>query len=82
VSLGAVETLRLSGVDKDLNAINRYQVIKPRILAMDIERRRGQASPSIFKIYASRGLVARPPSSRTIDGQCWISDEELQGVVS
>ena len=28
VSPGAVETLRLSGVDKDLNAIDRYEVIK------------------------------------------------------
>jgi hypothetical protein len=32
---GASETLRLSGIDEDINASGRYQAIRPRVLAMD-----------------------------------------------
>ncbi len=35
VFTGASETLRLSGIDADINASGRYQAIKPQILAMD-----------------------------------------------
>jgi hypothetical protein len=35
VFTGASETLRLSGIDEDINAGGRYQAVKPRILAMD-----------------------------------------------
>src|SRR3954468_17985714 len=35
VFTGASETLRLSGIDKDINASGRYQAVKPRVLAMD-----------------------------------------------
>lgn len=35
VFTGASETLRLSGIDADINASGRYQAIKPRLLAMD-----------------------------------------------
>ncbi|MEU6720988.1 LUD domain-containing protein [Nonomuraea sp. NPDC046802] len=35
VFTGASETLRLSGIDEDINAGGRYQAIKPRLLAMD-----------------------------------------------
>ena len=35
VFTGASETLRLSGIDEDINASGRYQAIKPRALAMD-----------------------------------------------
>jgi hypothetical protein len=31
----ASETLRLSGIDKDINDSGRYQAVKPRVLAMD-----------------------------------------------
>jgi hypothetical protein len=31
----ASETLRLSGIDADINASGRYQAIRPRVLAMD-----------------------------------------------
>lgn len=31
----ASETLRLSGIDEDLNTSGRYEAVKPRILAMD-----------------------------------------------
>ena len=32
---GASETLRLSGIEADINASGRYQAIRPRVLAMD-----------------------------------------------
>ncbi|ETK35300.1 LUD domain-containing protein [Microbispora sp. ATCC PTA-5024] len=35
VLTGASETLRLSGIDDDINAGGRYQAVKPRVLAMD-----------------------------------------------
>ncbi|MEO3826905.1 LUD domain-containing protein [Actinomadura sp. B10D3] len=35
VFTGASETLRLSGIDEDINAGGRYQAVKPRVLAMD-----------------------------------------------
>src|ERR1700753_2469476 len=49
---GASETLRLSGIEEDINASGRYQAIRPRVLAMDRategdEIRRLMASPDI-----------------------------------
>src|SRR5215472_2457223 len=35
VFTGASETLRLSGIDDDINTSGRYQAVKPRVLAMD-----------------------------------------------
>ncbi|SFO31514.1 lactate utilization protein [Actinomadura madurae] len=35
VFTGASETLRLSGIDEDINAGGRYKAVKPRVLAMD-----------------------------------------------
>src|SRR6266480_1939325 len=35
VFTGASETLRLSGIDADINTSGRYQAIRPRLLAMD-----------------------------------------------
>jgi hypothetical protein len=35
VFTGASETLRLSGIDGDINTSGRYQAVKPRVLAMD-----------------------------------------------
>ena len=35
VFTSASETLRLSGIDEDINTSGRYQAIRPRILAMD-----------------------------------------------
>jgi hypothetical protein len=35
VFTSASETLRLSGLDKDINESGRYQAVKPRVLAMD-----------------------------------------------
>ncbi|MDH6214753.1 LUD domain-containing protein [Streptomyces pseudovenezuelae] len=35
VFTGASETLRLSGIDEDINGGGRYEAIRPRVLAMD-----------------------------------------------
>jgi acyl-CoA hydrolase len=68
VFTGASETLRLSGIDKDINASGRYQAVKPRVLAMDRvtqmdEIRRLLASPdvvvgSVAAITETGSLVA------------------------
>lgn len=52
VLTAASETLRLSGIDDDINTSGRYQAIKPRTLAMDRatqadEIRRLRASPDV-----------------------------------
>ncbi|MCF6470835.1 hypothetical protein FAF44_20915 [Nonomuraea sp. MG754425] len=52
VFTGASETLRLSGIDEDINAGGRYEAVKPRTLAMDRatqadEIRRLRASPDV-----------------------------------
>jgi L-lactate utilization protein LutC len=53
VFTGASETLRLSGIDEDINNSGRYQAIRPRGLAMDRatqmnEIRRLLASPDVI----------------------------------
>jgi len=52
VFTAASETLRLSGIDEDINSSGRYQAVKPRLLAMDRvtgadEIRRLLASPDV-----------------------------------
>src|SRR5271155_1917746 len=52
VFTGASETLRLSGIDEDINKSGRYDAIRPRGLAMDratqmAETRRLLASPDV-----------------------------------
>ena len=52
VFTGASETLRLSGIEEDINASGRYQAIRPRVLGMDRATegdaiRRLMASPDI-----------------------------------
>jgi hypothetical protein len=46
----ASETLRLSGIDEDINASGRYEAIRPRVLAMDRATRMNEI----------RGLTATP----------------------
>lgn len=68
VFTGASETLRLSGIDEDLNAGGRYQALKPRLLAMDRvtdadDIRRLRATPdvvvgSVAAITETGSLVA------------------------
>jgi L-lactate utilization protein LutC len=58
VFTGASETLRLSGIDEDINTSGRYEALKPRLLAMDRvaqadEIRRLLASPDVIVASAS-----------------------------
>jgi len=46
---GASETLRLSGIDDDINTSGRYDAIKPRVLAMD----RATGADDIRRLLAS-----------------------------
>jgi L-lactate utilization protein LutC len=68
VFTGASETLRLSGIDDDINASGRYQAIRPQTLAMDRvaaadEIRRLRAVPdvvvgSVHAVTETGSLVA------------------------
>ncbi|RFU39544.1 hypothetical protein DZF91_21880 [Actinomadura logoneensis] len=49
VFTGASETLRLSGIEKDINVSGRYDAVKPRGLAMD----RASQGDEIRRVYAS-----------------------------
>ena len=53
VLTGASETLRLSGIDEDLNASGRYDAIRPRILAID----RATGAEEIRKLVAVPDFV-------------------------
>ena len=53
VFTGASETLRLSGIDDDINSSGRYQAVKPRTLAMD----RATQSDYIRRLRASPDVV-------------------------
>jgi hypothetical protein len=49
VFTGASETLRLSGIEEDINASGRYDAIRPRVLAMD----RATEADDIRRLIAS-----------------------------
>jgi LUD domain len=53
VFTGASETLRLSGIDEDINTSGRYQAVKPRILAMD----RATEADDIRRLLASPDVI-------------------------
>ena len=53
VFTGASETLRLSGIDEDINTSGRYQAIKPRVLAMN----RVTGADDIRRLLASPGVI-------------------------
>jgi hypothetical protein len=78
VFTGASETLRLSGIDEDINASGRYDAIRPRGLAMDRvtdadEIRRVLASPdvivgSVAAVTETGSLVIASASGSQIPG--------------
>jgi hypothetical protein len=78
VFTGASETLRLSGIDEDINASGRYAAVKPRVLAMDRatqmdEIRRMLASPdvsigSVAAVTETGSLVAASGSGSQLPG--------------
>jgi LUD domain len=78
VLTGASETLRLSGIDADINTSGRFQALKPRLLAMDRvaeadETRRLLASPdvivgSVAALTETGSLVAASGSGSQLPG--------------
>jgi LUD domain len=64
VFTAASETLRLSGIDKDINDSGRYQAVKPRVLAMD----RAACADDIRLLLASPDFVVGSVAALTEDG--------------
>jgi len=64
VFTGASETLRLSGIDADINAGDRYQAIKPRVWAMD----RGTQADDIRRLIASPDFIVGSVAAVTETG--------------
>jgi hypothetical protein len=78
VFTGASETLRLSGIEADINASGRYDAIRPRVLAMDRateadDIRRLAASPdvemgSVAAVTETGSLVIASASGSQLPG--------------
>ncbi|NUT44381.1 MAG: LUD domain-containing protein [Thermoactinospora sp.] len=78
VFTGASETLRLSGIDEDINTGGRYEAVKPRTLTMDRatqadEIRRLRASPdvavgSVHAVVETGSLVIASGSGSQLPG--------------
>jgi L-lactate utilization protein LutC len=64
VFTSASETLRLSGIDEDINASGRYQAVKPRVLAMD----RVTGADDIRRLLASPDVVVGSVAALTETG--------------
>jgi L-lactate utilization protein LutC len=64
VLTAASETLRLSGIEEDLNASGRYDAVKPRVLAMDRET----GSDEIRRLLASPDVIVGSVAAVTETG--------------
>ena len=64
VFTGASETLRLSGIDDDINTSGRYQAVRPRVLAMD----RATGADDIRRLIASPDVVVGSVAALTETG--------------
>jgi LUD domain len=64
VFTGASETLRLSGLDADVNTSGRYEAIRPRVLAID----RATGADEIRKLLASPDFVVNSVAAVTETG--------------
>jgi ketosteroid isomerase-like protein len=64
VFTAASETLRLSGIDADINTSGRYHAIKPRVLAMD----RATRADEIRQLLASPDVVVGSVAALTETG--------------
>jgi hypothetical protein len=64
VFTGASETLRLSGIDADINTSGRYQAIRPRVLAMD----RATEADDIRRLCASPDVAVGSVAAVTETG--------------
>ncbi|MEU6343473.1 LUD domain-containing protein [Streptomyces sp. NPDC046977] len=64
VLTGASETLRLSGIDEDLNTGGRYDAVRPRVLALD----RATGADEIRKLLAGPDVVVNSVAAVTESG--------------
>jgi L-lactate utilization protein LutC len=64
VFTGASETLRLSGIEEDINNSGRYEAIKPRGLAMD----RATQMDEIRRLFASPDVIVGSVAALTETG--------------
>ncbi|MFI8768003.1 nuclear transport factor 2 family protein [Streptomyces sp. NPDC053792] len=64
VLTGASETLRLSGIDEDINAGGQYDAIRPRVLGID----RATGADEIRKLVASPDFVVNSVAAVTETG--------------
>ncbi|MEU7800630.1 LUD domain-containing protein [Micromonospora arborensis] len=64
VLTGSSETLRLSGIDEDINAGGRYDAIRPRVLAID----RATGADEIRRLAASPDFVVNSVAAVTETG--------------
>ena len=64
VFTGASETLRLSGIDADINTSGRYEAVKPRVRAMD----RVTGAGDIRQLLASPGVAVGSVAAVTETG--------------
>jgi len=69
VFTSASETLRLSGIDEDINTSARYQAIKPRVLAMD----RVSGADDIRRLLASPDVAVGSVAALTETGSLVIA---------
>ena len=69
VFTGASETLRLSGIDEDINASGRYDAIRPRVLAID----RATGADEIRRLMASPDFVVNSVAAVTETGSLVIA---------
>jgi hypothetical protein len=71
VFTGASETLRLSGIDEDINSSGRYEALKPRLLAMD----RVVESDEIRRLLASPDVVVGSVAALTETGSLVVASD-------
>ncbi|MFF4362682.1 nuclear transport factor 2 family protein [Streptomyces sp. NPDC001604] len=64
VFTGASETLRLSGIDEDINGSGRYDAIRPRVLAVD----RATGADEIRRLVAAPDFVVNSVAAVTETG--------------
>jgi hypothetical protein len=69
VFTAASETLRLSGIDTDINTSGRYEAIKPRVMAMD----RATGADDIRRLLASPDVVVGSVAAVTETGSLVIA---------
>ena len=69
VFTGASETLRLSGIDADINTSGRYQAVKPRVLAMD----RVTGADDIRRLLASPDVAVGSVAAVTETGSLMVA---------